>query len=149
MRKPNERAVQRRWDWDYPIIARADGIYLWDTDGKRYIDGSGGSSVVTSVGAGVAEIPAAMAKQAEAYSFYPAHVFSNEKLLELCDLIAELAPGELRNSCKIWMTVTGSEGCRAAKRYSSLMSGADSRTQPLEARPQISVGVTGPCRPKG
>jgi adenosylmethionine-8-amino-7-oxononanoate aminotransferase len=47
MSKPNEIAVQRRWDWPYPIIARAQGIYLWDTEGRRYIDGSGGSSLVT------------------------------------------------------------------------------------------------------
>ncbi|MDW8100496.1 MAG: aminotransferase class III-fold pyridoxal phosphate-dependent enzyme [Anaerolineae bacterium] len=121
MSRPNEVAVQRRWDWPYPIIARAEGIYLWDTNGKRYIDGSGGSSVVTSVGHGVKEIPAAMAKQAEAYSFYPAHVFSNEKLLELADLLAELAPGELRHNCKVWMTVTGSDAtddaARLARQY--------------------------------
>lgn len=121
MSKPNERAVQRRWDWDYPIIARTDGIYLWDTSGKRYIDGSGGSSVVTSVGHGVKQIPAAMAKQAEDYSFYPAHVFSNAKLLELVDIIAGLAPGGLHNNCKTWMTVTGSESTddssRLARQY--------------------------------
>jgi len=121
MSNPNEIAVQRRWDWKYPIIARAEGIYLWDTDGKRYIDGSGGSSVVTAIGHGVKEIPAAMAKQAEDYSFYPAHAFSNAKLLELADLIADIAPGELRNNCKAWMTVTGSEAtddsARLARQY--------------------------------
>jgi adenosylmethionine-8-amino-7-oxononanoate aminotransferase len=119
--KPNVTAVQRRWDWDYPIIARAEGIYLWDTEGRRYIDGSGGSSVVTSVGHGVREIPAAMAKQAEDYSFYPAHAFSNAKLLELADLITGIAPGELRNNCKVWMSVTGSEAtddaARVARQY--------------------------------
>ena len=121
MSKPNETAVQRRWDWPYPIIARADGIYLWDTDGKRYIDGSGGSAVVTSVGAGVKEIPEAMARQAQDYSFYPAHAFSNPKLLELADLLADIAPGELRHNCKTWMTVTGSEAtddaARLARQY--------------------------------
>jgi adenosylmethionine-8-amino-7-oxononanoate aminotransferase len=121
MSKPNEVAVQRRWDWDYPIIARAEGIYLWDTDGKRYIDGSGGSSVVTAIGHGVKEIPAAMARQAEDYSFYPAHAFSNAKFLELVDMMADLAPGELRNNCKIWTTVTGSEAtddaARLARQY--------------------------------
>lgn len=121
MSKPNEQAVQRRWDWHYPIMARAEGIYLWDTDGKRYIDGSGGSSVVTSIGHGVKEIAEAMARQAQDYSFYPAHVFSNPKLLELADLIAEIAPGELRHNCKAWMTVTGSEAtddaARLARQY--------------------------------
>jgi adenosylmethionine-8-amino-7-oxononanoate aminotransferase len=121
MSKPNETAVQRRWDWHYPIIARAEGIYLWDTEGKRYIDGSGGSSVVTAIGHGVKEIPAAMAKQAEDYAFYPAHAFSNAKLLEMADLLADIAPGELRNRCKTWMTVTGSEAtddtARLARQY--------------------------------
>ncbi len=119
--RPNEVAVQRRWDWHYPLIARAEGIYLWDTEGRRYIDGSGGSSVVTSIGHGVKEIPAAMARQAEDYSFYPAHAFSNPKLLELADLVASIAPGELRNNCKIWFTVTGSEAtddaARLARQY--------------------------------
>jgi adenosylmethionine-8-amino-7-oxononanoate aminotransferase len=121
MSRPNETAVQRRWDWHYPIIARADGIYLWDTEGKRYIDGSGGSSVVTAVGHGVKEIPAAMAKQAEDYAFYPAHAFSNARLLEMADLLAGIAPGELCNHCKTWMTVTGSEAtddtARLARQY--------------------------------
>jgi len=121
MSKPNETAVQRRWDWPYPIIARAEGIYLWDTEGHRYIDGSGGSSVVTAIGHGVKEIPAAMARQAEDYSFYPAHAFSNEKLLELADLVAALAPGDLRHNCKTWFTVTGSEStddaARLARQY--------------------------------
>lgn len=121
MSKPNETAVQRRWDWHYPVMARAEGIYLWDTDGRRYIDGSGGSSVVTAIGHGVKEIPAAMARQAEDFAFYPAHAFSNAKLLELCDLIADIAPGELRHNCKTWMTVTGSDAtddaARLARQY--------------------------------
>ncbi len=121
MSKPNETAVQRRWDWHYPIMARAEGIYLWDTDGKRYIDGSGGSSVVTAIGHGVKEIPQAMFEQAQEFAFYPAHAFSNAKLLELCDLIADIAPGELRHNCKTWMTVTGSDStddaARLARQY--------------------------------
>lgn len=121
MSKPNDVAVQRRWDWPYPIIARAEGIYLWDTDGKRYIDGSGGSSVVTAIGHGVKEIPEAMFKQAQEYSFYPAHAFSNPKLLEAAELVNSIAPGDMRNNSKIWMGVTGSEAtddaARLARQY--------------------------------
>ena len=30
----------------YPTVVRGEGIYLWDSAGKRYIDGSGGSAAV-------------------------------------------------------------------------------------------------------
>jgi 4-aminobutyrate aminotransferase-like enzyme len=44
MTRPNIHVVHRSWDKDFPIIERAEGIYLYDTTGKQYIDGSGGSS---------------------------------------------------------------------------------------------------------
>jgi len=95
MTKPNIHAVHRDWDRDFPAIVRTEGIYLYDEHGRRYIDGSGGSSVVTSIGHGVAEIPQAMYDQAQKFSFYPAHAFTTERFLDLCDLIVSLAPGEL------------------------------------------------------
>ena len=27
----------------YPMADRAEGVYIWDTAGKRYLDGSGGA----------------------------------------------------------------------------------------------------------
>ncbi len=77
MTKPNIHVVHRNWDRDFPIIDRAEGIYLYDTTGKKYIDGSGGSSVVTSVGHGNQEILNAISKQEEKFSFIPAHAFTN------------------------------------------------------------------------
>ena len=34
----------------YPTIVRGEGVYLWDAEGRRYIDGSGGSSAGTWTG---------------------------------------------------------------------------------------------------
>ncbi len=116
MSKPNETAVHRSWDWSFPVITRTDGIYLWDADGKRYIDGSGGSSVVTSIGHGVAEVMDAMVAQSMHFSFYPAHAFSNDRFLELCDLIAGIAPGDMRQHCKTWVTCTGTDAVDDAVR---------------------------------
>ena len=31
----------------YPTVQRGEGIYICDTDGKRYIDGTGGAVVVS------------------------------------------------------------------------------------------------------
>jgi len=92
MSKPNVHAVHRDWNREFPVITRAEGIYLYDQEGRRYIDGSGGSSVVTSIGHGVQEIPEAMYEQARQMSFYPAHAFTNQPFLDLADLVVSLAP---------------------------------------------------------
>ena len=121
MTKPNIHAVHRDWDRDFPVIVRTEGIYLYDEHGRRYIDGSGGSSVVTSLGHGVAEIPQAMYDQAQKFSFYPAHAFTNQPFLDLCDLIVSLAPGELRDNSRVWITCTGTDATddavRLARQY--------------------------------
>ena len=121
MTKPNVHAVHRDWDREFPIIVRTAGIYLYDEHGRRYIDGSGGSSVVTSLGHGVAEIPQAMYDQAQKFSFYPAHAFTNQPFLDLCDLIVSLAPGELRDNSRVWITCTGTDATddavRLARQY--------------------------------
>jgi adenosylmethionine-8-amino-7-oxononanoate aminotransferase len=100
MAKPNVRAVHRDWGRDFPVIVRAEGIYLFDEHGRRYIDGSGGSSVVTSIGHGVEEVSRAMYEQAQKFSFYPGHAFTNQAFLDLSDLIVSLAPGELRDNSR-------------------------------------------------
>jgi adenosylmethionine-8-amino-7-oxononanoate aminotransferase len=121
MAKPNVHAVHREWGRDFPVIVRAEGIYLFDDHGRRYIDGSGGSSVVTSIGHGVEEVPRAMYEQAQRFSFYPAHAFTNQPFLDLSDLIVSLAPGDLRDNCRVWVTCTGTDATddavRLARQY--------------------------------
>ena len=121
MNKPNIHAVHRDWDRKFPLIDHAEGIYLYDQDGRRYIDGSGGSSVVTTIGHGVPEIAQAMFEQAQKFSFYPAHAFTNEPFLELSDLVVSLAPGALKGASRVWVTCTGTDATddaiRLARQY--------------------------------
>jgi adenosylmethionine-8-amino-7-oxononanoate aminotransferase len=121
MNRPNIHAVHRDWDREFPVIERAEGVYLYDRDGRKYIDGSGGSSVVTTIGHGVKEISQVMYDQAQKFSFYPAHAFTNEKFLELSDLVVSLAPGELREKSRVWVTCTGTDATddavRLARQY--------------------------------
>jgi adenosylmethionine-8-amino-7-oxononanoate aminotransferase len=121
MNRPNIHAVHRDWDREFPVIEHAEGIYLYDQDGQKYIDGSGGSSVVTTIGHGVKEISQVMFDQAQKFSFYPAHAFTNEKFLELSDLVVSLAPGELKNKSRVWVTCTGTDATddavRLARQY--------------------------------
>ena len=47
----------------YQTVARGKGVWLWDTEGRDYIDGSSGA-MTANIGHGVEEIADAMAAQA-------------------------------------------------------------------------------------
>jgi adenosylmethionine-8-amino-7-oxononanoate aminotransferase len=36
--------VHRDLNRPFPVLVRAEGVYLYDAEGRRYLDGSGGSS---------------------------------------------------------------------------------------------------------
>ena len=50
------RVIHRDLNRTYPTLVRGEGIYLYDDEGNRYIDGSGGSAAVTAIGHGVPEV---------------------------------------------------------------------------------------------
>ena len=118
-RSGDKTAVLRSWR-TMPIADRGDGIYLWDVDGKRYIDGASGSSVVVNLGHGVKSIRDAMYAQMEKVSFAAPHVFANEPLLRLGTIVAERAPGTLKNNCRTWFTCTGTDAIDDAMRLARL-----------------------------
>jgi putrescine---pyruvate transaminase len=74
------------------VIERGEDVWVWDTDGKRYLDATA-SLWYAMVGHGRPEIAAAIAKQLskiEAYSAFGD--FSSAPTLELAQLLAERAP---------------------------------------------------------
>ena len=108
------RVVFRDLEREYPVVERGEGIYLFDTKGRKYIDGSGGSSVVTSIGHGNKRVAAVMAQQAETIAFSPAHCFANKPHIELCDRIAEIAPPGLKQT---FLLSGGSEATENAVKF--------------------------------
>ena len=50
------------------MLARAEGIYLYDEDGKEYIDASGGP-IAINLGHGDPRVAEAVAKQRAQYSY--------------------------------------------------------------------------------
>ena len=108
------RVVFRDLERDYPVVERGEGIYLYDTKGRKYIDGSGGSSVVTSIGHGNKRVAAAMAQQAETIAFSPAHCFANKPHVELCQKIAGISPPELKQT---FLLSGGSEATENAVKF--------------------------------
>lgn len=81
-------------DRHYPTIKRGQGVYLYDTDDKEYLDGSSGA-VTASIGHGVPEIAQAMLQQAEKVSFVYRSQFTNEAAEELATKLSEMSPGDL------------------------------------------------------
>jgi adenosylmethionine-8-amino-7-oxononanoate aminotransferase len=82
----------------YPTVDRAEGIYIWDTKGNKYLDGSGGACVV-SIGHGVREIRDAMMRQTERVSFTHGSHFTSEAAIEYAGQLVAMMPSPELNKC--------------------------------------------------
>ncbi|WP_127904262.1 aspartate aminotransferase family protein [Solirhodobacter olei] len=88
-----------------PQLDRAEGIYLWDKSGKRYLDGSSGA-MVSNIGHSNPHVLAAMRAQMEKSTFgYRLH-FSSDVAEDLAARTAALAPEGLN---KVFFVSGGSE----------------------------------------
>lgn len=92
------------------IIERADGVHYWDVDGKHYWDGLSGIFVV-AVGHHNRRVIEALKAQMERLCFAPPLHATNPPAIELCALLARLAPGDL-NTVKLLSS--GSEATETA-----------------------------------
>lgn len=79
---------------EYPEISYGSGVYLYDTSGKQYLDGSSGA-MTAGIGHGVKEIRDAMYEQAEKVSYVFRGQFTSQPAEELADTLARKAPGDL------------------------------------------------------
>ena len=93
-----------------PIITRGEGIHIWDSNGKRYIDGLSGLFVV-QVGHGREEIAEALKKQAETLEFFPLWSYATEPAIELAERLANYAPGDLN---RVFFTTGGGDAVESA-----------------------------------
>src|SRR5215210_700832 len=78
----------------YPVLERADGVHVWDTDGNRYLDAVAGLGVV-NIGYGRREVAEAIAEQAAKMPFNAGNIFSNEPAIRLAADLAAITPGDL------------------------------------------------------
>jgi adenosylmethionine-8-amino-7-oxononanoate aminotransferase len=74
--------------------SRAQGAYVYDTEGKAYLDGSGGAAV-TSIGYSHSKVLAAMQKQMNEIAYVHSSFFTTEVAEQLADFLTERAPGDL------------------------------------------------------
>ena len=97
-------------DHEIPIITRAEGCYVYDDHGNRYLDGLSGLFCVNA-GHGRTEYGEAAARQVEELDFYILWSYAHPKAIELAARIASLAPGDLN---RVFFTSGGSEAVESA-----------------------------------
>jgi adenosylmethionine-8-amino-7-oxononanoate aminotransferase len=131
-----------------PIITRGEGVYIWDSTGKRYIDGLSGL-FTCQVGHGRKELAEAAAKQAEKLEFFPLWSYATEPAIELATRIAGYAPGDLN---RVFFTTGGGEAVESAwklaKQYFKLKGKPGkfkviSRSIAYHGTPQGALAITG------
>jgi adenosylmethionine-8-amino-7-oxononanoate aminotransferase len=88
---------------EYPVASHSRGVYVYDTAGKRYLDGAG-SVFVSHIGHGVAEIEAAIGAQMRELAFAHTSYFANEAERRFAEKLVAMAP---RGFGKVWMTTSG------------------------------------------
>src|SRR5438309_8543138 len=92
------------------IMARADGVYYWDVNGKRYLDGISGIYVV-AVGHNNRRIIEAIHGQLDTLHFSPPMHGTNPVAVQFANLLAEVSPGDLST---VKLQCGGSEVTEAA-----------------------------------
>ena len=133
---------------DVPMIVRGDGPYVYDSHGKRYLDGLAGLFVV-QVGHGRVELAEAAMKQASELAFFPLWSYAHPQAAALAERLANHAPGDLN---RIFFTTGGGEAVetawKLAKQYYKLVGKpmkhkVISRYVAYHGTPQGALSITG------
>ncbi|HSD51914.1 MAG TPA: aminotransferase class III-fold pyridoxal phosphate-dependent enzyme [Candidatus Methylomirabilis sp.] len=102
--------IHRDFKRTYPVITRGKGVYLYDREGREYLDAVGGIAVV-NVGHGVPEIIAAMTEQAQRVAFVSGGAFANEPAQALAEELVTWAPAGMGH---VLLLAGGSEATESA-----------------------------------
>ena len=93
-----------------PIIVSGEGCYVYDADGKRYLDGLSALYCV-NVGHGRPELARRPRRRCGELDFFTTWSYAHPRAIELATRIAELAPGDLN---RVFFTSGGSEAVESA-----------------------------------
>ncbi|MFC0682490.1 aspartate aminotransferase family protein [Lysobacter korlensis] len=131
-----------------PIITRGEGHHIWDSHGRRYIDGLSGLFVVNA-GHGRKRLAEVAARQAEELAFFPLWSYAHPSAIELADRLADGAPGDLN---RVFFSTGGGEAVetawKLAKYYWKLQGKPTkhkviSRAVAYHGTPQGALAITG------
>ncbi|MBI2424288.1 MAG: aspartate aminotransferase family protein [Candidatus Hydrogenedentes bacterium] len=126
---------------DPPVIARGEGVYLFDTKGKRYLDCYSGVTVM-SAGHGNPRILRAVIDQLRRLQ-HTTTIYLTEPVLRLAESLAAIAPGNLGKS---FFCASGSEANEAAMLLATLYTGRHgfiALSASLHGRTKWAMSATG------
>jgi hypothetical protein len=95
---------------EVPVMVRGQGPWVWDSHGRRYLDGLSGLFTV-QVGHGRKELAEAAARQAEQLAYFPLWGYAHPNAIELSERLAALTPSDLN---RVFFTTGGSEAVESA-----------------------------------
>jgi adenosylmethionine-8-amino-7-oxononanoate aminotransferase len=107
---PDSHVFYRKLDRRYQCVVKGEGVYLYDEEGRRYLDAAGGA-MVANIGHGVREIVEAVAAQMAGIAYVNGTTFTNRAAEELAAELAEVLPGSLKFS---YFLCSGSEAIEAS-----------------------------------
>jgi adenosylmethionine-8-amino-7-oxononanoate aminotransferase len=124
----------------YPTAVSGEGVLLIDSDGKRYLDGSGGAAV-SCLGHGHPDIRAAMHAQIDKLAYAHTSFFTSQPAEELAEHLIARAPKGLSH---VFICSSGSEAveaCLKLARHYFVERGEPKRIQFISRR-QSYHGIT-------
>ncbi len=126
---------------------RAAGSYVWDADGKKYLDWSVGIAVM-NVGHSHPKVLAAVKKQVDTFQHLCFAVGMNETYIELAERLNEIAPGS--SPKKTFLINSGAEAVENAVKIARAHTGRQgivSFTHAFHGRTHMALSLTGKANP--
>jgi adenosylmethionine-8-amino-7-oxononanoate aminotransferase len=123
-----------------PVAVGGEGIYLRDSQGKVYIDASGGAAV-SSLGHGHPDVIAALHRQIDRCAYAHTAFFTTEVAEELADRLVARAPAGVKG---VYLVSGGSEAMETALKLARqyFVEGGDAQRTVFIARRQSYHGNT-------
>ncbi|MGA2746295.1 MAG: aspartate aminotransferase family protein [Candidatus Sulfotelmatobacter sp.] len=147
---PRSAVFRRSFRKDFPVAVRGDGVYVWDANGKQYLD-LAGSAAVNFIGHGVPEISAAMAEQAAKLEFVHTSQFTTPVAERYAEQLLVFAGEHFRGGA-VYFTSGGSESIETALKLSrqyQVEIGQTSRYQMLSRQQSYHGSTLGPLSVSG
>lgn len=125
-----------------PAVDRGEGIYLWDTQGRRYIDASSGP-IAANLGHANARVIEASDRQIRKVAYASRAFFENDANIELAEIVTRLAGPGLERAFFVSGGSEATESAMKLARQYAITQGQAARWKVLSRNPSYHGGTMG------